>query len=91
MKVKIVTIPLIIFVVSLCGCSLSPGIGISTSGKNVVEENGPYQDINAMVDIYPITPKLVESLVRHPAIATVNSDLDSRVNKYQYYVGIGDI
>lgn len=91
MKVKIVTIPLIIFVVSLCGCTLSPGIGLSTSGKNVVEENGPYQDINAMVDIYPITPKLVESLVRHPAIATVNSDLDSRVNKYQYYVGIGDI
>ncbi|AEX53444.1 Wza family polysaccharide export lipoprotein [Rahnella aquatilis CIP 78.65 = ATCC 33071] len=91
MKGKIVTIPLIIFVVSLCGCTLSPGIGFSTSGKNVVKENGPYQDIDAMVDIYPITPKLVESLGRHPAIATVNSDLDSRVNKYQYYVGIGDI
>ncbi|PBI81952.1 polysaccharide export protein Wza [Rahnella victoriana] len=91
MKIKIATIPLAMFLVSLCGCTLSPGIGMSTSGKNIVKENGPYQDINSMVDIYPITPKLVESLARRPAIATVNNDLDLRVNQYQYYVGIGDI
>ncbi|MBU9838084.1 polysaccharide export protein [Rahnella sp. L72c] len=91
MKVKLFSVPLVIFFTSLCGCTLSPGIGLNTSGKNVVNEKVPSEDISALVDVYPITPKLVESLIRRPAVATVNSDLDSRLKNYQYHVGIGDI
>ncbi|MFD3245303.1 polysaccharide export protein [Rahnella aquatilis] len=77
--------------VMLSGCTLSPGISLKTSNKNIIQEKGGSFDINSSVDIYPITPKIIEMLSERPVIATVNNALDESIHNYQYQIGIGDI
>ncbi len=89
-SVKIAMI-LLTATVALSGCTLSPGISLKTSNKNIIKEKGIPFDINSAVDIYPITPKLVETLAYRPVVATVNNELDQNIRNYQYQIGVGDI
>ncbi len=44
----------------LTGCTVTPGVYMSTSGKNVVDTGD--RDISKFVDIYPISPKLLDEM-----------------------------
>ncbi|MBS0860898.1 polysaccharide export protein [Providencia rettgeri] len=79
-----------LFIVStLTGCTITPGAYISTSGKNVVDTGD--RDITKLVDIYPISPKLLDDMYTAPTIAKPNAQLEKQLTHYEYRVGAGDV
>ncbi|EMN5658632.1 polysaccharide export protein [Providencia rettgeri] len=74
---------------TLTGCTITPGAYMSTSGKNVVDTGD--RDITKLVDIYPISPKLLDDMYTAPIIAKPNSQLEKQLTNYEYRVGAGDV
>ncbi|HCH7934565.1 MULTISPECIES: polysaccharide export protein [Providencia] len=83
--------PLTLLTISilLTGCTITPGAYMSTSGKNVVDTGD--RDITKLVDIYPISPKLLDDMYTAPIIAKPNSQLEKQLTNYEYRVGAGDV
>lgn len=75
---------------AVTGCTLT-GSNISTSNKNVVEQEDHNFDINKLVDVYPVTPMVIRNLYKSPVVAQNNLNLDTQITKYQYRIGVGDI
>ncbi|MEX9871327.1 polysaccharide export protein [Providencia huaxiensis] len=75
--------------VLLTGCTVTPGVYMSTSGKNVVDTDD--RDISKFVDIYPISPKLLDELYTPHDIAKPNPILEKQLSTYEYRVGVGDV
>ncbi|MEQ5186378.1 polysaccharide export protein [Providencia alcalifaciens] len=73
----------------ISGCHLVPGTYISTSGKMLVDTGE--RDINQLVDIYPISPKLLSEMQIFPVIAKPNPQLEAQLAGYDYRVGVGDV
>ncbi|WP_272666348.1 polysaccharide export protein [Providencia sp. PROV174] len=73
----------------LTGCTVAPGAYVSTSGKNVVDTGD--RDITKLVDIYPISPKLLDDMYTAPTIAKPNTQLEKQLTNYEYRVGAGDV
>ncbi|MEQ4659916.1 polysaccharide biosynthesis/export family protein, partial [Providencia manganoxydans] len=73
----------------LTGCTVTPGVYMSTSGKNVVDTGD--RDISKFVDIYPISPKLLDEMYVAPVIAKPNPTLEKQLSTYEYRVGVGDV
>ncbi|NIH23975.1 polysaccharide export protein [Providencia heimbachae] len=73
----------------LTGCAIAPGTYMSTSGKNVVDTGD--KDITKLVDIYPISPKLLDDMYVAPTIAKPNVLLEKQLANYDYRIGIGDV
>ncbi|EJD6613936.1 polysaccharide export protein [Providencia rettgeri] len=71
------------------GCTITPGAYMTTSGKNVVDTGD--RDITKLVDIYPISPKLLDDMYTAPIIAKPNSQLEKQLTNYEYRVGAGDV
>ncbi|MDH2370404.1 polysaccharide export protein [Providencia rettgeri] len=71
------------------GCTVTPGAYMSTSGKNVVDTGD--RDITKLVDIYPISPKLLDDMYTAPTIAKPNAQLEKQLTHYEYRVGAGDV
>ncbi|EJD6369431.1 polysaccharide export protein [Providencia rettgeri] len=86
---KYVSLHLLIMTVFLTGCTITPGAYMSTSGKNVVDTGD--RDITKLVDIYPISPKLLDDMYTAPIIAKPNSQLEKQITNYEYRVGAGDV
>ncbi|MDK3009188.1 polysaccharide export protein [Providencia rettgeri] len=84
-------LPLTLLTISilLTGCTITPGAYMSTSGKNVVDTGD--RDITKLVDIYPISPKLLDDMYTAPTIAKPNSQLEKQLTHYEYRVGAGDV
>lgn len=84
-------LPLTLLAVSilLTGCTIAPGAYMSTSGKNVVDTGD--KDITKLVDIYPISPKLLDDMYVAPTIAKPNALLEKQLANYDYRIGIGDV
>ena len=74
---------------ALTGCTVTPGVYMSTSGKNVVDTGD--RDISKFVDIYPISPKLLDEMYVAPVIAKPNPTLEKQLSTYEYRVGVGDV
>ncbi|WP_272673692.1 polysaccharide export protein [Providencia sp. PROV169] len=83
--------PLTLLTISilLTGCTVTPGAYMSTSGKNVVDTGD--RDITKLVDIYPISPKLLDDMYTAPTIAKPNTQLEKQLTHYEYRVGAGDV
>ncbi|MEX6233663.1 polysaccharide export protein [Providencia hangzhouensis] len=83
--------PLTLLTISilLTGCTVTPGAYMSTSGKNVVDTGD--RDISKLVDIYPISPKLLDDMYTAPTIAKPNAQLEKQLTHYEYRVGAGDV
>ncbi len=76
----------------LSGCTIIPGTHLSVSGKNqIVDPGESATDIDQLVDVYPMTPRLIEKLRPAVAQAKVNPELETAVQGYEYRVGVGDV
>lgn len=89
MTKKSLTLMSLVLAVTLTGCTVTPGAYVSTSGKNVVDTGD--RDITKLVDIYPISPKLLDDMYTAPTIAKPNAQLEKQLTHYEYRVGAGDV
>lgn len=48
-------------------------------------------DINQQVNVYPVTPALLDMLQPPPSMVRNNVALNDSVENYQYHVGVGDV
>ncbi len=64
---------------------------MSTYGKDVIKQQDADYDIGRMVNVYPLTPRLIEQLRPRPNVAQPNMSLDQELSNYQYRVGSGDV
>ena len=92
MKNRFLNISLMITVLGLLsGCTLVPGQSLKTAGKEVVEQPDNHYDIDKLVNIYPLTPALIDNLRPQSVIARPNPQLDQQLKDYEYHIGIGDV
>ncbi|QXN62380.1 polysaccharide export protein [Serratia fonticola] len=84
-------IPLLVSISVISGCTVVPGTHLSTSGKNVVKQEDSDFNLNKLVNIYPMTPSLVEKMRPKPVIAQTNPGLELALQNYEYRIGVGDV
>ncbi|WP_208719475.1 polysaccharide export protein [Pantoea cypripedii] len=75
----------------LSACTIVPGQYLSTSNKDVIEQTDSNTDIDKFVSVYPLTPKLIESLQPKVVMSSANPQLEDEIKNYQYRIGIGDV
>ncbi|WP_320153678.1 polysaccharide export protein [uncultured Tolumonas sp.] len=88
---KKLILPMLTATVMLSGCTI-PGSNLSVSGKNqIIEPSSSDTDIDKLVDVYPMTPRLIDKLRPDVPQAKVNHTLESALQHYEYRVGVGDV
>lgn len=88
---KLKLIALLVSISAMSGCTVIPGSHLPTSGKTVVKEDDANFDIDTLVNVFPMTPKLIEQLRVKPAVAQQNISLQEEIKQYQYHIGPGDV
>jgi polysaccharide export outer membrane protein len=90
-KRQLKLISILVSITVLSSCTVFPGQHLSTSNKDEVKQQDSDFDINKMVNIYPVTPGLIEKLRPVKIVAQPNSKLEKALSSYEYYIGIGDV
>ncbi|EYU17373.1 polysaccharide export protein [Photorhabdus aegyptia] len=75
----------------LGGCTVMPGSGLTVYNKEIINDDDSNYDINNLVNVYPVTPLLIEKLRVNSAIARPNPELDKELQQYEYRIGVGDV
>ncbi|KAA3667423.1 MULTISPECIES: polysaccharide export protein [Pectobacterium] len=90
-KHKLKLASLVVSIAFLSGCTIIPGSHLSTSGKEVIEQQDADFNIDKLVNVYPLTPYLVDKMRPKPLIAQTNPALERELQQYEYRIGIGDV
>ncbi|ASM17226.1 MULTISPECIES: polysaccharide export protein [Serratia] len=75
----------------LSGCTVVPGSHLPTSGKAIVVQQDDDFDLNSQVQVYRMSPMLLQKMRRVEPVAQPNPALDQRLQSYQYRIGVGDV
>ncbi|MFP1777774.1 polysaccharide export protein [Lonsdalea quercina] len=90
-NLKMRLVPLLVSTMLLGGCTVIPGSHLSISDKEVVEQPDDDFNISKLVNVYPITPSLIDRLRTKPVIAQSNPRLEQELQSYEYRIGVGDV
>ncbi|MFP1861159.1 polysaccharide export protein [Lonsdalea quercina] len=90
-NLKMRLVPLLVSTILLGGCTVIPGSHLSISDKEVVEQPDDDFNISKLVNVYPITPSLIDRLRTKPVIAQSNLRLEQELQSYEYRIGVGDV
>lgn len=75
----------------LTGCTITPGQHINTSGKNnIAVSDNPY-DLNKKMDVWLLTPSVIEQLRTSQVKSQANPSLDEQLKRWEYRIGPGDV
>ena len=74
MKSKMKLMPLLVSVTLISGCTVLPGSNMSTMGKDVIKQQDADFDLDKMVNVYPLTPRLIDQLRPRPNVARPGND-----------------
>ncbi|WKW38674.1 polysaccharide export protein [Enterobacter mori] len=88
---KISVLFILTSIILLAGCQISPGSHIDTSGKNIVQAQDDKTLNDVDINVYPVTPALIERLRENVMVAQGNAELNKRLDAYEYRIGVGDI
>lgn len=88
-QLKMISVLVSISIIS--GCTVFPGQHLNTSGKDVVKQEDSDFDIDSLVNVYPVTPKLIQKLRPAKVVAQPNSLLEASLRTYEYRIGVGDV
>ncbi len=91
MAYKRKVIPVMVSAVLLSGCTIFPGSHLTTSGKEVIKQQDADFNISKLVNVYPMTPYLIEKMRAKPLVAQANSALERELQGYEYRIGVGDV
>lgn len=92
MEIRIVKVSALALVMSLIsGCTVLPGQGLNTSDKDEVNTIDSNYDINRLVNVFPMTPGLLDKMKPQKIISRSNPQLDELMKSYQYHIGVGDV
>ncbi|URN97944.1 polysaccharide export protein [Leclercia adecarboxylata] len=75
----------------LTGCTITPGQHIITSGKNTVAVSDNPLDLDKKVDVWPLTPSVIEKLRVNQVKSQANPNLDEQLKRWEYRIGPGDV
>ncbi|WP_455916102.1 polysaccharide export protein [Pantoea agglomerans] len=89
--IKTKLIPLMVSAALLSGCTIAPGSNLSTSGKDVIKQQDSDFEIDKYVNVFPMTPGLVEQMRPTPVVAQPNPSLQNELQNYEYRIGVGDV
>lgn len=82
---------LLLSISMISGCTVVPGSNLPTRGKKVVKQEDSNFDIDKLVNVYPMTPSLVDKMRPKSVIAQNNADLERALQNYEYRIGVGDV
>ncbi len=88
-QLKMISVLVSISIIS--GCTVIPGQHLNTSGKSVVKQEDSDFDIDSLVNVYPVTPKLIQKLRPAKVVAQPNTLLEASLRTYEYRIGVGDV
>lgn len=88
---KISVLFILTSIILLAGCQIAPGSHIATSGKNIVQAQDDKTLNDVDINVYPVTPALIERLRENVMVAQGNAELNKRLDAYEYRIGVGDI
>ncbi|CAI0883971.1 polysaccharide export protein Wza [Serratia entomophila] len=60
-------------------------------GKDVVKQEDSDFNLDELVNIYPMTPGLIEKMRPKSVIAQNNASLERELKNYEYRIGVGDV
>lgn len=88
---KISVLFILTSIILLAGCQIAPGSHIDTFGKNIVQAQDDKTLNDVDINVYPVTPALIERLRENVMVAQGNAELNKRLDAYEYRIGVGDI
>lgn len=75
----------------LSGCVFYPGQHLDLAGKKIIAAEDANDRLEKRIDVYPLTPSLIEKLRPSVLKSQANPNLDEQVKNWEYRIGIGDI
>ena len=75
----------------MAGCVISPGQTLSSAGKKIIAPADLNNNLDKQIEIYPLTPGLIEKLRPAAAKSQANPNLDKQIKNWEYRIGAGDI